>query len=86
MYMTGLDITAETQNMKTEEPQSQETAATAVTKLKLPTLIATSVVRGLQQGESHGGFYLVNFANQQVDQVVASKLPRRDIPSRANSS
>ena len=55
MYMTGLDITAETQNMKTEEPQAEKTAATAATKLKLPALIATSVVRGSQQGESHGG-------------------------------
>jgi hypothetical protein len=38
--------------------------------LKLPTLIATSVVRGSQQGESHGGVYLVDFAQQQVKQVV----------------
>jgi hypothetical protein len=37
---------------------------------ELPTLIATSVVRGSQQGESHGGIYLVNFAEQTVDQVV----------------
>ncbi|NIM69192.1 MAG: hypothetical protein GTN86_10320 [Xanthomonadales bacterium] len=37
---------------------------------QLPTLIATSVVRGSQQGESHGGVYLVDFAAQTVDQVV----------------
>lgn len=36
----------------------------------LPTLITTSVVRGSQQGESHGGVYLVDFAGQEVTQVV----------------
>jgi len=35
-----------------------------------PTLLATSVVRGSHQGESHGGVYLVNFARQEVRQVV----------------
>ncbi len=39
-------------------------------RIELPTLIATSVVRGSQQGESHGGIYLINFAAQRVDQVV----------------
>jgi hypothetical protein len=39
-------------------------------QLQLPTLIATSVVRGSQQGESHGGIYLADFASQQVTQVV----------------
>jgi len=39
-------------------------------RIELPTLIATSVVRGSQQGESHGGIYLINFAEQRVDQVV----------------
>ncbi len=39
-------------------------------QFSLPTLITTSVVRGTQQGESHGGVYLVNFADQTVDQVV----------------
>jgi len=34
------------------------------------TLIATSVVRGSHQGESHGGVYLVDFARQAVRQVV----------------
>jgi len=37
---------------------------------ELPTLIATSVVRGSQQGESHGGVYLVDFAAQEINQVV----------------
>lgn len=33
-------------------------------------LVATSVVRGSQQGESHGGVYLIDLADQQVRQVV----------------
>ena len=33
-------------------------------KVKLPKLIATSVVRGSQQGESHGGIYIVDFENE----------------------
>ena len=36
----------------------------------LPTIIATSVVRGSQQGESHGGIYLVDFQKQEADLVV----------------
>lgn len=38
--------------------------------IELPTLIATSVVRGAEQGDSHGGIYLVDFAAQSVNQVV----------------
>ena len=38
--------------------------------IELPTLIATSVVRGAEQGDSHGGIYLVDFARQEVRQVV----------------
>ena len=38
--------------------------------IKLPTLIATSVVRGSQQGESHGGVYTVDFQNQVGEQRV----------------
>jgi hypothetical protein len=37
---------------------------------ELPTLIATSVVRGAEQGDSHGGIYLVDFTSQEVTQVV----------------
>jgi hypothetical protein len=37
---------------------------------ELPSLIATSVVRGAEQGDSHGGIYLVDFKNQEVSQVV----------------
>lgn len=38
--------------------------------IKLPTLIATSVVRGSQQGESHGGVYTVDFEKQQGEQRI----------------
>lgn len=36
----------------------------------MTTLIATSVVRGSHQGESHGGVYLVDFAGQAIEQVI----------------
>ena len=36
----------------------------------LPTIIATSVVRGSQQGESHGGVYLVDFEHQDARIMV----------------
>ena len=38
--------------------------------IKLPKLIATSVVRGSQQGESHGGIYTVDFEKQSGEQHV----------------
>jgi hypothetical protein len=38
--------------------------------IKLPTLVATSVVRGSQQGESHGGIYIVDFDSREGRQVV----------------
>lgn len=37
---------------------------------KLPKLVATSVVRGSQQGESHGGVYTVDFDTQECVQHV----------------
>lgn len=37
---------------------------------KLPTIIATSVVRGAQKGDSHGGLYLVNLEDGRYTQVV----------------
>ena len=37
---------------------------------RLPKLIATSVVRGSQQGESHGGVYTIDFEKQEVWQHV----------------
>jgi hypothetical protein len=51
-------------------------------KTVLPTLIATSVVRGSQQGESHGGIYLINFANQAIDQVVDWNTSEIDFQGR----
>jgi len=33
-------------------------------------LIATSVVRGSQQGESHGGVFLIDLKDQEVSQVI----------------
>jgi hypothetical protein len=35
-----------------------------------PKLIATSVVRGARQGQSHGGVYLIDFARREARQVV----------------
>ncbi len=37
---------------------------------RLPKLVATSVVRGSQQGDSHGGVYTVDFEKQEVEQHV----------------
>ncbi len=37
---------------------------------KLPTLVATSVVRGSQHGESHGGVYTIDFETHEVEQQV----------------
>jgi hypothetical protein len=33
-------------------------------------LVATSVVRGSQQGESHGGVFLIDLVNQEVSQAI----------------
>jgi hypothetical protein len=49
---------------------------------ELPTLITTSVVRGSEQGESHGGIYLVNFAEQSVNQVVDWNTSEIDFQGR----
>jgi hypothetical protein len=38
--------------------------------IKLPKIIVTSVVRGSQQGESHGGIFTVDFESQTADQLV----------------
>ena len=38
--------------------------------IKLPKLIATSVVRGSQQGESHGGVFTVDFESREGAQHV----------------
>lgn len=47
------------------------TQVSAAAKLNnIPALLATSVVRGSQQGDSHGGVYLIEPARQAVTQVV----------------
>ena len=38
--------------------------------ISIPKLIATSVVRGSQQGDSHGGVYIVDFSSQEVVQHI----------------
>ena len=38
--------------------------------MQIPKLIATSVVRGSQQGESHGGVYTIDFESQVVEQHI----------------
>ena len=50
--------------------------------IELPTLIATSVVRGAEQGDSHGGIYLVNFRDQEVSQVVDWNTSEIDFQGR----
>ena len=52
------------------------------TRFKSPRLIATSVVRGARQGDSHGGMYLVDFATQEVQQVVDWNTPDIDFQDR----
>jgi hypothetical protein len=36
----------------------------------IPKLIASSVVRGSEQGESHGGLYTIDFTNQDITQHI----------------
>lgn len=50
--------------------------------IQLPKLIATSVVRGSQQGESHGGVYVVDFASQSGEQVVDWNTSEIDFDGR----
>jgi len=38
--------------------------------MSLPKVIATSVVRGSQQGESHGGVFIIDLDTEIVDQVL----------------
>ena len=50
--------------------------------IRLPTLIATSVVRGSQQGESHGGIYTVDFEKQSGHQHVDWNTSEIDFEGR----
>ena len=38
--------------------------------MNLPKLIATSVVRGSEKGQSHGGVYTIDFNSQEVEQHI----------------
>ena len=38
--------------------------------MNLPKLIATSVVRGSEKGQSHGGVYTIDFHSQEVEQHI----------------
>lgn len=48
----------------------------------LPSFIATSVVRGSRQGESHGGVYLVDFESQDGRQVIDWNTSEIDFSGR----
>ncbi|MDB2544617.1 hypothetical protein N9X63_06050 [Woeseiaceae bacterium] len=50
--------------------------------IKLPKLIATSVVRGSAQGESHGGIYTVDFATKKGEQHVDWNTSEIDFEGR----
>ena len=50
--------------------------------VKLPKLIATSVVRGSQQGESHGGVFTVDFEKQEGEQHVDWNTEEIDFEGR----
>lgn len=49
---------------------------------KLPKLVVTSVVRGSQQGESHGGIYTIDFEKQSGEQHVDWNTSRIDFEGR----
>ena len=50
--------------------------------IKLPKLIATSVVRGSQQGESHGGIFTIDFDAQTGEQRVDWNTSKIDFEGR----
>jgi len=50
--------------------------------IRLPTLIATSVVRGSRKGESHGGVFIVNFDTQDVEQAIDWTTSKIDFEGR----
>jgi len=58
------------------------TIAMTENSFELPTLIATSVVRGAEQGDSHGGIYLIDMAAQEVTQVVDWNTSEIDFQGR----
>ncbi|MDH3690399.1 MAG: hypothetical protein OEU36_13055 [Gammaproteobacteria bacterium] len=54
----------------------------ALMTIRLPKLIATSVVRGSQQGESHGGIYTIDFETQTGEQHVDWNTSNIDFEGR----
>jgi hypothetical protein len=50
--------------------------------LKLPKLIATSVVRGSQQGESHGGVFTIDFDKKSSEQHIDWNTSEIDFEGR----
>lgn len=50
--------------------------------MQMPMVIATSVVRGSQQGESHGGVFIVDFEYKTVDQCVDWNTDEIDFEGR----
>ena len=50
--------------------------------IRLPALLATSVVRGSEQGESHGGIYIVDFETRSGEQVVDWNTSKIDFEGR----
>ncbi len=54
----------------------------ATMTIELPKLIATSVVRGSQQGESHGGVFAVDFETQSAERLVDWNTSEIDFSGR----
>ena len=50
--------------------------------MKLPKLLATSVVRGTRRGNSNGGAYIVDFEKQEVDQHIDWSTGEVDVRGR----
>ena len=50
--------------------------------MTLPKLLATSVVRGSEKGQSHGGVYLIDFASQTVEQKIDWNTSEIDFTGR----
>jgi hypothetical protein len=50
--------------------------------IRLPKLVATSVVRGSRKGESHGGVFTVDFEHQDVVQLVDWNTSNIDFEGR----
>lgn len=51
--------------------------------IKLPKLIATSVVRGSRRGGSHGGVYMVDFETQEVEHHFNWNTSEIDLEGRS---